>query len=406
MVPVSVLDGIHHLARHLTVGDVALVSAPVVAEVAQMDEHRQHVVLRAHHRHVVLESRGIYIASPASQHRDDVIFQALVVHLDITRHCIIGPRRGPEAGAIAVVDGLHHRVGVEYRLLIAYLIAVVPFLQLVEIHAVFFGKGLHLRLPEAEIACHPPGRHHRILLEIVQRRLGLVFLDGQDARHIDTGKCLQCQPTLEHAAQPAHIAVHSLGAGGKLAADGIPLVDDEDELLLSPVGNTEQQGHQVVVGLRLHLRISLCYVGTKLCIDAPYNVGGLESGHKVAEVEIDDRVLVQMLLERGILRYLQVGKQRPRVARLVVVGIEHLGRHRLAEAAAARHTAEAALREQRAVDYRDQTRLVNVLAVAAALESGIAGVDISSHSTTFDVPFLSINHCTDGCTTVTNWPAL
>jgi hypothetical protein len=109
----------------------------------------------------------------------------------------------------------------------------------------------------------------------------------------------------------------------------------------------------------------------------------LESGDKIGHVKIDDRILVQVLLERGILRYLQVGKEAARVARVVVVGTQHLGRHRLAEAAAARDAAHALLGEERAVYHADQFRLVNVLAVPDSLEIGIPPVDKYSHTASF-----------------------
>ena len=64
---------------------------------------------------------------------------------------------------------------------------------------------------------------------------------------------------------------------------------------------------------------------------------------------------------------------------MVIVGIEHLGSHRLAEAPAARHAAEPALREERPVDHANERRLVDILAVSCRLEPRIAYVDIYSH---------------------------
>ncbi len=69
-----------------------------------------------------------------------------------------------------------------------------------------------------------------------------------------------------------------------------------------------------------------------------------------------------------------------RVARLVVIGIEHLGRHRLAETSATRHTTETAFGEKGIIDNGDKPRLVNIFAVPYSLEPSIADIDICAHN--------------------------
>ena len=59
--------------------------------------------------------------------------------------------------------------------------------------------------------------------------------------------------------------------------------------------------------------------------------------------------LVQVLFKRRVAGNRQVGEETVRVAQAVVVGRQHLRRHRLTEAAAARHTAELLLRAKRFV---------------------------------------------------------
>ena len=63
----------------------------------------------------------------------------------------------------------------------------------------------------------------------------------------------------------------------------------------------------------------------------------------------------------------------------VVVGTEHLRRHRLAEAAAARHATETLFREKRLVDNGNESRLVDVFTIEDSLESRIADIDICAH---------------------------
>ena len=71
-----------------------------------------------------------------------------------------------------------------------------------------------------------------------------------------------------------------------------------------------------------------------------------------------------MPLERRVTGNLKVREQRAGVARLVVVGTEHLGRHRLDKATTTRNATKASLSEKRIADHGYQSRLVNVFTVA------------------------------------------
>jgi len=61
-------------------------------------------------------------------------------------------------------------------------------------------------------------------------------------------------------------------------------------------------------------------------------------------IQIDDRIFIQMLLEQKVLNHHQIGKQAARVARAIVISVEHPRRHRLLETVTARHTTEPLLR--------------------------------------------------------------
>jgi hypothetical protein len=100
---------------------------------------------------------------------------------------------------------------------------------------------------------------------------------------------------------------------------------------------------------------------------------------EIGQVEKDDRIFIQVLLKSRVGGYFKVGKQMARVARLVVIGIEHLGRHRLAKTTASGYAAETSFCEKRTVDYGNKPRLVNIFTVSSTLKSGIAYIDICSH---------------------------
>ena len=285
-----------------------------------MYQHRQHIVLAADDRHVVLESCGLYCAASTSQHADDVVFQSLIVHLDIMCQCIVSSCTCPKAATTARINSLHDRIGIENRTFIANLIAVVPLLQLIEIHVMLFSQYLDFIFGKPKIRCHTSWLHHRIFLEIVKSRFCLVFLNRQNPCHVNTGKYIFRLATLEHSAQPVHITVHGLCVRFKFTTDGIPLVDDEYERLVMFCNDTDQESHQVVTFFFLHVRVALPDVGSQLSIYLLYDALRLKPRNEVADVEKDNRILVEVLLERCVSSNLQVSEQLARVACPVVVG--------------------------------------------------------------------------------------
>lgn len=75
---------------------------------------------------------------------------------------------------------------------------------------------------------------------------------------------------------------------------------------------------------------------------------------EVRQVKADDKVLVQIGSIRIILLSFQSSKQRPRIARLIIIGTQHLCRHRRTKAPAASHATVSELRVERSVDQRYQ----------------------------------------------------
>jgi hypothetical protein len=81
-----------------------------------------------------------------------------------------------------------------------------------------------------------------------------------------------------------------------------------------------------------------------------HNAVVLETCGEISHVEENDGVFVQVFLKRRVGGNFKVGEKVARVARLVVIGTQHLGSHRLAKASATTDTAEATLCKKRAVD--------------------------------------------------------
>ena len=163
-----------------------------------MDEHRQHIVPVPDEREVVLEPGGIHFSPTACQHPDDVIFQPVIVHVDVAGHSIVCSRAGPIALTPVTVKRLHHRVRVKHRGFCSYLITIIPFHKVVKTEMVLLCQLSHLALGKPEIACHIARHHHRVLREIIECRLRLIFFHWQDACHINTGKNLRSLTSLKH----------------------------------------------------------------------------------------------------------------------------------------------------------------------------------------------------------------
>ena len=392
-------DGICHLACHLTIGHVTFFLAPVIAQISQVDKCRQHVVLTIDGGHVVLEPGGVNSTTPTCQHIDDIVLQAFIVHVDIIRHSGKCSCRSPETAATTCVYRHHNAIRIEHRRFVAYLVAVVPLLQFVEVNIVLCCQYPDLIFGKAEELSHLARFYHRVLCEVVQCRLGLIFLHRQNASHIDASEDPVGCIVFKHAAQPVDVVVHSCSARLELTADGIPLVDDEDKRLIGLGIDANEQCHQVVVVLHGDIGIGLVDVGLHFLVDVQHDAIVLEASHKRRDIQIDNRIFIQVLLKLRVASYLQVGKQLARVARMVVVGTEHLGCHRLTEATATSHTTEAALREQCTVDNGDEPRFVNVFAIANPLKSCITCVYINSHAV---VSQLHILHLTSYITHLTS----
>ena len=284
-----------------------------------MDEYGEYIISAADLGQVVAEPCRVDSSASARQQIDDVISQTLIVHINIVGHGIVGTRTSPIVVAPLFADGSHNTIGVEHRQLRTYLIAVIPCFQFIVIHAMTFRQHLHLILGESEIAGHGAGLHHGIFLKIVERRLGLVLLDGQDAGHIHSRKHLRGRLAFEKPAQPVHISVcHCLVFIVRhvpaFAQDGIPLVDDEDEPVASLKTDADKVLHQVIIFAHSHTGINDVHIPDDFGVQIVKHSLVLMLADEESYVNGNDRILVQMLLKRRMVSNLQVGEQAARVA--------------------------------------------------------------------------------------------
>ena len=97
--PTHILDGIGQFLRHLVVGHVALTLLPVEGEIVHADKHSEHVIAAADVAQVVAELSGVHLGPSVGKHLDDVLLQAVEVHLDIGGDGL----EGTGAGLVTVV---------------------------------------------------------------------------------------------------------------------------------------------------------------------------------------------------------------------------------------------------------------------------------------------------------------
>ena len=102
--------------------------------------------------------------------------------------------------------------------------------------------------------------------------------------------------------------------------------------------------------------------------------------HEGSDIKIEHIESVEEGLKRLVLLCFQSNKQFTRVARLVVIGTQHLCRHRFSETAAASHAAIAVLCVDGSIDKRNQRSLVNILLYYDIAPSIIASVYVCTHS--------------------------
>ena len=168
---------------------------------------------------------------------------------------------------------------------------------------------------------------------------------------------------------------------GKLAADGIPLVNDKEKLLARGMVNGGEDVHEVGIIAVGHIGKRALQFHNNFLLNVPHEIlCQFGASGKRRHVQINDAVFVEVSLERRVLLGLQAGEEFARGARLVIVGTQHLRRHRLAEAAAAGDATVAALRVERRVDQGNQRCLIHILVSNDVSEGVIASINICTHS--------------------------
>ena len=101
---------------------------------------------------------------------------------------VVGSRGCPIALANATLQGFHHGIGIVDRFHLADIISVIPQFQIFHRGIMPLGQHYHLLFSESIARSKIGWIYHRILAEVVQRRLCIVFLYRQDASKVRTGK--------------------------------------------------------------------------------------------------------------------------------------------------------------------------------------------------------------------------
>ena len=107
---------------------------------------------------------------------------------------------------------------------------------------------------ESEISRQWSGIDHRELLKVIQCRLSIVLLDGQDARHIYSGENAISETGFKQTPEPINILPHD-SCIIRFAAYSIPFIDDHKELFAIALGDCQQLTGQRIFRIYRHVRI-------------------------------------------------------------------------------------------------------------------------------------------------------
>ena len=223
---VAGLDHLQQFGAHFLVGDAQRLMVEVVVKVAVVREQGKQfiaafqcvpVVAVVEHRHLFLV---VY------QQVFDGLFHSVEVHVDVVADRLEGGGLRPVIVEAVLSEGEHDGGGVEYVSCRSHVVAVVPFLHFGIRHSVGSAERSYLIGGKPVVAAYGVGVDHGVWLEIVQRRLRAVLLDGQDAGHVDRCKDAVCVSRLEQAAQQPYVVFHQLGLVCQFAAECVPFVDN------------------------------------------------------------------------------------------------------------------------------------------------------------------------------------
>ena len=121
------------------------------------------------------------------------------------------------------------------------------------------------------------------------------------------------QSTLEHSPKPIHIFIYDFCIRRKLPANGIPLVDNEDEFLLFGLCYAEKVASQVVSLIDYNVGVGTMDIVLQLFVHGLYDSFILDTCNEVGNIQKDNWIFVQVLLKRWVTGNLQVSKQTARV---------------------------------------------------------------------------------------------
>lgn len=282
------------------------------------------------------------------------------------------PRTLPVGLQAVARQGQLDRLGVEHALARLRPVAVVPEFQPLVVHAgpgpplpVLLAQRAHLVLGEPEEALVERVVHGAVLVEHVEVGPARVRDDGHDARHVGHLHVLPgLQELLEEHEEGALVGLRE----HLVEEHRVPLVHDEHKPGPLGLACVLESAEQVALSFQPGLRPRPGQLGEDALADSvDVVVVSLAPVRKRAEVDADHVVGAEVRHGPFVARDLEALEERSRVQPPREEAREHVGVHRLAEAARARDADVLAGGLDGGRERRHQPRLVHEVRRASQL---------------------------------------
>ena len=353
-----------------------------------MHQQRQHIVFAGESGHIVAECTGVDLYTLASKHSDHSILQTIHIHLDVNFQGFVGFGLVPVGAELVPQHSFHNRFRAVHRIMhIAGLpvgnqvIAIVPCSGFLKVHLILVTESSHFLFGETKVFCQITGVGHGILREHIQRRMGAIFLDGQNTRHIG-----QCNIILVFQPCPQEVQIFLLCILILLIfpEQAIPLVNQDHKRPFCFCVDVLHHLNEVALIPKTHFLKVVGQVKDQILLQhGQHFIHAVRHAQKFLHIDLEDIVLVPMLLIRTRLADFQRVKQGCGIFAAVVVGCKHIRSHRLAEASGAADADELLPGVDDSVRLFDQPGLIHIdLRVQAFLKALAARIQIAAHAGT------------------------
>ncbi len=321
--------GCHVFVHDFFVRNKDFFSVKVVAQIPQMDEQRQHVVGRVKRRHVVRKGPRVDFLPSSGHEFHDHVLQPFEIHVDIYFQRFERFRLAPVIIVLPAHDALHDGPGTVHRPGLVKGVAVVPVSHVVDVHAVDPAQAGCFFFRKSDVGRQLPGVYHGKFGKHIQSRMGSVFLDGQNTRHVSQ---TDIGPVLEPVPQEIQILPLRLIVRLVFPEDTVPLVDNDDEgdlrLGIDVFERTDKVLFIEVVDIRILTHQIPKYLPPQ---QIQHICHGGTAAQKLLHVDEQDVAPVTIGVKVRVRCYGQSLEQRPAVDSSVVVRRQHVRRHGFSE---------------------------------------------------------------------------